>query len=87
MPNPRPSAAAARSPPDPETLRKIAQVSGGQAFTAEDADAPEHDLQDARVTARVKDAKKETTQTFALWGLVFLLGAGVASLRLGGRVV
>ena len=87
VPNPYPFQPPLPVAPDPETLRRISQASGGRAFTAEDDERLSTIYRSLGSQLGSKTAKKETTQTFALWGLVFLLGAGVASLRLGGRVV
>ena len=87
VPNPYPFQPPLPVAPDPDTLRKISQASGGRAFTAEDDTRLSTIYRSLGSQLGSKTAKKETTQTFALWGLVFLLGAGVASLRLGGRVV
>ena len=87
VPNPYPFQPPLPVAPDPETLRKIAQASGGRAFTAEDDERLSTIYRSLGSQLGSKTAKKETTQTFALVGLLFLLGAGAASLRLGGRVV
>jgi Ca-activated chloride channel family protein len=73
-------------PPDPETLRAIAQASGGRAFTAEDSDrlASIYKTLGSRLGTRHK--KSEISATFAIAGLVLLLGAGMTSQRWAGRL-
>jgi len=87
VPNPYPFQPPLPVAPDPDTLRKISQASGGQAFTAEDDTRLSTIYRSLGSQLGSKTAKKETTQSFALVGLLFLLGAAAASLRLGGRVV
>jgi Ca-activated chloride channel homolog len=73
-------------PPDPETMREIAEESGARAFTAEDAE--ELDTVYERLGSRIgsKQEKREITAGFAGGGLV-LLGAALAlSLRNLGRL-
>lgn len=64
-----------RAPPDPETLRRIAERSGGQAFTVDDADELRRIY--ARLGARVGSEmeEQELTAVFAGLGLVALLAA------------
>jgi Ca-activated chloride channel family protein len=73
-------------PPDPETLKRIAQVSGGSAFTADDAD--ELDTVYERLGSRLgtKSEKRELTAGFAGGGIVLLLAAAGLSLRQSGRL-
>jgi Ca-activated chloride channel family protein len=87
VPNPYPFQPPLPVAPDPETLRKIAQASGGRAFTAQDDDRLSTIYRSLGSQLGSKTAKQETTQTFALLGLLFLLGAAAASVRLGSRVV
>jgi Ca-activated chloride channel homolog len=72
--------------PDPETLRAISRASGGRAFTAEDANRLSNIYRRLGSQLGTKDTKREVTAAFALGGLVLLLGAAAASLRLGGRL-
>ncbi len=86
LPNPLPYAPPLSVAPDPESLQAISAASGGRAFTAED------DSQLSSIYKRLgsrlgsRPAKREITAAFAAGGLVLLLGAGVASLRLAGRL-
>lgn len=86
VPNPYPFQPPLPVAPDPETLRRISQVSGGRAFTAEDDTRLSTIYRSLGSQLGSKTAKKEITQSFALVGLLFLLGAGAASVRLGNRV-
>jgi Ca-activated chloride channel family protein len=74
------------APPDPQTLRAIAEASGGRAYRAQD----EGKLQDIYKTLGsqlgTKSAKQEITAGFAIGGLVLLLGAALTSVRFGSRL-
>ena len=69
-----------------ETLRAIAKASGGQAFTAEDANRLSNIYRSLGSQLGTKNAKREVTAAFALGAIVLLLGAAAASMRLGGRL-
>ena len=73
-------------PPDPEALKRIAPLSGGDAFRAEDSD--ELDAVYERLGSQIgtKPEKREITALFAGGALLLLAGAMVTSLRLGGRL-
>jgi Ca-activated chloride channel family protein len=73
-------------PPDPETLAQIAEVSGGRAFTTADAGELQSIYRSLGSRLASKKTHKEITATFAIVGLVLLVGAGLASLRLAGRL-
>jgi Ca-activated chloride channel homolog len=86
VPNPNPFGTPLLVAPDPETLRQIAQVSGGKAFTAEDSDSLKSIYKTLGSQLGTKSQKKQITATFAIGGLVLLLGAAVSSLRSAGRL-
>jgi Ca-activated chloride channel family protein len=86
VPNPNPFGTPLLVAPDPETLRQIAQVSGGRAFTAEDSDSLKSIYKTLGSQLGTKTQKKQITATFAIGGLVLLLGAAVSSLRWAGRL-
>jgi Ca-activated chloride channel family protein len=86
VPNPNPFGTPLLVAPDPETLRQIAQVSGGKAFTAEDSDSLKSIYKTLGSQLGTKTQKKQITATFAIGGLVLLLGAAVSSLRWAGRL-
>ena len=68
-------------PPDPITMRRIAEISGGRAFQVEDAE--ELDGIYERLGSRVatREERREITTAFAAGGLVLLLGAAALGLR------
>ena len=68
------------------TLRQIAEVSGGKAFTAEDSDSLKSIYKTLGSQLGTKQRKKQITASFAIGGLILLLGAGVTSLRSAGRL-
>jgi Ca-activated chloride channel family protein len=86
VPNPNPFGTPLLVAPDPETLRQIAEVSGGKAFTAEDSDSLKSIYKTLGSQLGTKQQKKQITASFAIGGLILLLGAGVSSLRGAGRL-
>ena len=86
VPNPNPFGTPLSVAPDPETLRRIAQSSGGRAFTAEDDEQLSSIYKTLGSQLGTKKQKKEATATFAIGGLVLLLGAAAASMRWSGRL-
>jgi Ca-activated chloride channel family protein len=73
-------------PPDPETLRQIAQVSGGRAFTSDDADQLRGIYSSLGSRLATKHQQREMTSSFAIAGLLLLVGAGLVSLPRVGRL-
>jgi Ca-activated chloride channel family protein len=86
VPNPRPGGPPLPATPDPDTLRRIAETSRGQAFTAEDEGqlSSIYDTLGARLGT--KEEQREVSLPFALGGGVLLLGAAAASVRRGSRL-
>ena len=72
--------------PDPRTLREIARVSGGRAFSAEDDEELSSIYKTLGSQLGTKEEKREVTSAFAIGGLVLLLGAAAASVRWSGRL-
>lgn len=68
-------------PPDPETLAAIARESGGRAYTAQDSGELSNIYKNLGSQLGSKKEKRETTTTFAVLGLVLLLGAAATSVR------
>jgi Ca-activated chloride channel homolog len=68
-------------PPDRETLRRLADTSGGRYFEAEDR--PELNEVYERLGSQVakRDEPREITAVFAGAGVLLLLGGGGLSLR------
>ncbi len=86
VPNPNPFGTPLLVAPDPETLRQISQVSNGRAFTAEDAESLKTIYKTLGSQLGTKSQKREITASFAIGGLVLLLGAALTSLRWAGRL-
>jgi Ca-activated chloride channel homolog len=73
-------------PPDPETLREISKVSGGTAYTANDADQLSGVYENLGSRLGTKQEEREITAVFAGGGLILLLGAAFAGLGTTGRL-
>jgi Ca-activated chloride channel family protein len=73
-------------PPDPETLKEIADVSGGRAFTSDDAGQLRSIYSSLGSRLATKHEQREITAGFATAGLVLLLAAGLVSLPRLGRL-
>ena len=73
-------------PPDPEALAQVAEISGGRAFTAEDADALDEVYETLGSRIGTKSEKREVSAGFAAFGLLALAGAAFTSLRWRGRL-
>lgn len=73
-------------PPDPEALRRVAAVSGGQAFSAEDAGALDAVYERLGSQVGTRQETREVTAGFAAAGLVLLAAAVAASRRFSGRL-
>jgi Ca-activated chloride channel homolog len=73
-------------PPDPATLRQIAQVSGGKAYTAEDEDQLSSIYKSLGSQLVTKKVQHQVTYVFAIAGVALLLGAAAGSLRWTGRL-
>ncbi len=86
VPNPNPFGAPLPAPPDPETLARIARITRAQSFSAQDAGRLDtiYKRLGSQLGSRSKD--QELTAGFAAAGLLLLLGAGLTSVRFGGRL-
>ncbi|WP_051222058.1 VWA domain-containing protein [Conexibacter woesei] len=73
-------------PPDPETLRQIADVSGGRAFTSGDAGQLRSIYSTLGSRLATKHEQREVTSAFAAAALILLLGAGMLSIPRVGRL-
>jgi Ca-activated chloride channel family protein len=73
-------------PPDPQSMAQVAQLSGGRAFTAEDADALDEVYETLGSRIGTKKEKREISAGFAAVGLLLLGGAALTSLRWRGRL-
>ena len=76
-----------RVPPDPASLRQIAQASGGQAYTAGDAQKLRAVYQKLGSQLGHKNEKREITAGFAGGGLALLLFGAALSLYWFGRLI
>jgi len=74
-------------PPDPETLRTIAERSGGEAFAVDDADELDGIYERLGSEVGTKAEKREVSAAFAAGGLLLLAGGVGAGLRTRGRFV
>lgn len=74
-------------PPDPETMREVAEVSGGRAFSVSDADALETVYKRLGSQVTKKEEKREVTAGLAGGALAFVLLGGLLGLRFFGRVL
>jgi Ca-activated chloride channel family protein len=75
-----------RVPPDPQALRRIASLSGGESFRASDSDQLTAVYDRLGSQLGTEPQKREVTVMFAGAALLLLAGALVASLGLGGRL-
>jgi Ca-activated chloride channel family protein len=66
-------------PPDPETLKAIAERTGGRFYTADSADAVHAAYSQLGSSLGRTAGKTEVTFAFLIGGMVLLVGAGVAS--------
>jgi 3-oxoadipate enol-lactonase len=73
-------------PPDPDTLRAIARISGGRFFAAPDADELKSVYADLGSRIGFVREREEVTVAFAGGGLLFLLLAAALSLRWFNRL-
>ena len=73
-------------PPDPETMRQIADVSGGQAFEVSDGDELSAVYEHLGSQLGTREETREITAGFAAAGLLLLGGAMAASVRWLGRL-
>ena len=74
-------------PPDPQSLSEIAKASGGQAYTAADADKLKDVYERLGSLLGTKKEKREITAGFAGGGLALLLLGAALSLRWFGRLI
>lgn len=75
-----------RVPPDPEAMREIARVSGGQAFEASDGDQLAAVYERLGSQLGTRKETREVTAGFAAAGLLLLVGAAAGSVRRHGRL-
>jgi Ca-activated chloride channel family protein len=73
-------------PPDPESMRAIAEASGGRAFDATDAETLDAVYEELGSQLGTRDERREVTAAFAAGAIVLLLGGVGLSLRWSGRL-
>lgn len=73
-------------PPDPDSLAEIAEVSGGQAFTAQDAAGLSAVYERLGSQVATEEQPREITAAFAGGGLLLIALGAVASLSWFGRL-
>jgi Ca-activated chloride channel homolog len=74
-------------PPDIEGLKRIAEVSGGKAFTATEASKLQEIYAGLGTKLSSRSEKREITAAFAGGALLLLLAGGGLSLRWFGRLI
>jgi Ca-activated chloride channel family protein len=73
-------------PPDPETMRRIAEVSGGRAFQAENADDVSRIYETLGSRVATKREQREITVAFVASGGLLLAAAAALGLRATARL-
>ncbi|MGH2761641.1 MAG: VWA domain-containing protein [Thermoleophilaceae bacterium] len=73
-------------PPDPETMRRIAELSGGRAFQVDDADELGGLYEDLGTQVATEEEQREITGAFAGGGIVLLLAAAALGVRATARL-
>jgi Ca-activated chloride channel family protein len=73
-------------PPDRETMRQVARLSGGRAYDVADGDklSSVYERLGSRLGSETEE--REITAAFAGGGLILLLGAAAAGLKTAGRL-
>lgn len=72
-------------PPDTATLRQVAEVSGGRAFTADNARQLDRVYQDIRSEVGVEKKSTDVSSTFAGYAIVAAVLAALGAISLGAR--
>jgi Ca-activated chloride channel homolog len=73
-------------PPDPEAMRRIAEVSGGRAFAVDDADELGGLYEDLGSRVATEEEQREITGAFAAGGIVLLMAAAALGTRATARL-
>lgn len=73
-------------PPDPETMARIAEISGGKSFDVAESGELGSIYEELGSQLATRSEKREITAGFAAGGLVLLLTAAALSLRSAGRL-
>jgi Ca-activated chloride channel family protein len=73
-------------PPDPETMRRIAELSGGRAFEVDDADELGGLYEDLGSRVATETEEREITVAFAAGGILLLVAAAALGVRATARL-
>jgi Ca-activated chloride channel homolog len=73
-------------PPDPEAMRRIAELSGGRAFQVDDADELGGLYEDLGSQVATEEEEREITGAFAAGGIVLLMAAAALGTRATARL-
>ena len=73
-------------PPDPEAMRRIAELSGGRAFEVDDADELSGLYEELGSQVTTKKEKREITVAFAAGGIALLMAAAALGTRATARL-
>jgi Ca-activated chloride channel family protein len=73
-------------PPDPETMRRIAELSGGRAFEVDDADELGGLYEELGSRVATETEKREITVAFAAGGILLLVAAAALGVRATARL-
>jgi Ca-activated chloride channel homolog len=73
-------------PPDPETMRRIAELSGGRSFAVEDGEALTGLYRDLGSRVATEKEEREITSAFAAGGALLLIGAAGFGVRATARL-
>ncbi len=74
-------------PPDPETLSRIAELTGGKAFTAADVDSLDQVYERLGSQVATEKQKREVTNLFAGGGLALMVLSALSSIGMFGRPI
>ena len=74
-------------PPDTETLKDVARISGGRSYTATETDKVKEIYSNLGTRLSSRSEKREVTAFFAGGALFLLMAAGGLSLRWFGRLI
>ena len=73
-------------PPDPEAMRRIAELSGGRAFEVDDADELSGLYEELGSRVATEEEEREITGAFAAGGIVLLMAAAALGTRATARL-
>jgi Ca-activated chloride channel homolog len=74
-------------PPDPQTMRRVAQISGGRSYAIDDASELDRVYKQLGSQVALKDEKREITAWLAGAALALLVAASIPQLRWFARPV